>query len=189
MRSHELKGKPADLKAGAEWAGSLGSNWFDRNERRKAKIMNARVRDSRSAELPTEQDPRWAAVVARDRASNGKFYYSVETTGVYCRPTCAARLANPKNVRFHRTCADAERLGFRPCKRCKPNQIPLEMQYALKVERVCRSIEMSEEVPKLAESRKNGGPQRLSLSPHFQNNNGLNPSAICSRTPHQTRAR
>lgn len=72
--------------------------------------------------LPTTEDPRWQAVVGRDRAFDGQFFYSVRTTGVYCRPSCAARLANPENVRFHRTQADARRAGFRACKRCKPDQ-------------------------------------------------------------------
>jgi AraC family transcriptional regulator of adaptative response/methylated-DNA-[protein]-cysteine methyltransferase len=72
--------------------------------------------------LPTEKDPRWQAVVARDPAADGTFYYSVKTTGVYCFPSCAARPALPKNVRFHPTREDAERAGFRPCKRCKPDQ-------------------------------------------------------------------
>jgi len=62
---------------------------------------------------------RWNAVVQRDRAANGAFYYSVRTTGVYCLPSCPARLARRENVRFHTTCADAA--GFRPCKRCRPN--------------------------------------------------------------------
>src|SRR5262249_60113363 len=74
------------------------------------------------AELPTEQDPRWAAVIARDRSADGTFYYSVSTTGIYCRPSCPARHAKPGHVRFHRTRAEAERAGFRPCKRCKPDQ-------------------------------------------------------------------
>jgi len=74
----------------------------------------------------TEQDPRWAVVRARDRQGDGKFYYSVKTTGVYCRPSCAGRLANPKNVRFHKSRMDAERAGFRPCKRCKPDQKKLQ---------------------------------------------------------------
>jgi AraC family transcriptional regulator of adaptative response/methylated-DNA-[protein]-cysteine methyltransferase len=82
--------------------------------------MDTQMRDQQPAELPTEQDPRWSAVVARDRTADGAFYYSVKTTGVYCRPSCAARLAHPKNVRFHLTRADAERAGFRACKRCKP---------------------------------------------------------------------
>jgi AraC family transcriptional regulator of adaptative response/methylated-DNA-[protein]-cysteine methyltransferase len=65
---------------------------------------------------------RWAAVVARDADADGRFYYSVATTGVYCRPSCAARLARRENVAFHETCTDAERAGFRPCKRCRPNE-------------------------------------------------------------------
>ena len=83
--------------------------------------MNVAHRNEmRAAE--TVSDPRWAAVVARDPAADGTFFYSVKTTGVYCRPSCAARTANPENVAFHRTAADAERAGFRPCKRCKPDQ-------------------------------------------------------------------
>ncbi len=70
---------------------------------------------------PTERDPRWAAVVARDAAADGAFYYSVASTGVYCFPSCAARLANPGNVRFHETREEAEKAGFRPCKRCRPD--------------------------------------------------------------------
>lgn len=78
--------------------------------------------DASAAAQATLADPRWAAVTARDRAADGTFFYSVRTTGVYCRPSCAARLANPENVRFHATRADAERAGFRPCKRCRPER-------------------------------------------------------------------
>ncbi|HEX5380400.1 MAG TPA: Ada metal-binding domain-containing protein, partial [Phenylobacterium sp.] len=67
-------------------------------------------------------EARWAAVVAKDREADGRFYYSVRTTGVYCRPSCAARLANRSNVAFHLTPADAEAAGFRPCKRCRPTE-------------------------------------------------------------------
>jgi AraC family transcriptional regulator of adaptative response/methylated-DNA-[protein]-cysteine methyltransferase len=62
-------------------------------------------------------DERWNTVVER-RA--GAFFYSVRTTGVYCRPDCKARLARRENVAFHETCEAAEAAGFRPCKRCKP---------------------------------------------------------------------
>ncbi len=67
-------------------------------------------------------DDRWAAVVARDTGADGSFYYSVASTGVYCRPSCASRMARRENVAFHDTCADAERAGFRACKRCRPNE-------------------------------------------------------------------
>ena len=78
----------------------------------------------------TVNDPRWAAVVARDAAADGRFFYSVRSTGVYCRPSCASRAARPENVAFHATRADAERAGFRPCKRCQPDQPPRAEQQA-----------------------------------------------------------
>jgi len=96
-------------------------------------------------------DARWAAVVARDRTVDGKFYYSVASTGVYCRPSCPARLAKRANVNFHTTRADAEAAGFRPCKRCRPDQPALDEQYAAKVAEACRLIERAEEEPKLDE--------------------------------------
>lgn len=83
--------------------------------------MNASAKNTELA-AATTNDPRWASIVARDANADGKFLYAVKTTGVYCRPSCPARLARPENVRFHTTAQDAEKAGFRPCKRCKPNQ-------------------------------------------------------------------
>lgn len=110
--------------------------------------MNARKKDL-SLRVITESDPRWPIVVARDARADGDFYYSVKTTGVYCRPSCAARLARPENVQFHLTREAAELAGFRPCKRCKPDQLSLELQYAEKVTKACRIIEESQEMPSL----------------------------------------
>lgn len=81
--------------------------------------MSNSMRDAHFA-TSTVKDPRWDAVVARD--PDAKFFYSVKTMGVYCRPCCAARLPRPENVEFYATCKDAEKAGFRPCKRCKPDQ-------------------------------------------------------------------
>ena len=67
-------------------------------------------------------DARWAAFVARDATFDGQFFIAVETTGIYCRPSCPAKRAKRENVRFYATAAEAERAGFRPCKRCKPNE-------------------------------------------------------------------
>lgn len=96
-------------------------------------------------------DPRWAAVVARDPQADGSFYYSVRTTGVYCRPSCSSRLARPENVNFYSTTDDAEAAGFRPCKRCKPDQITQTEAYAEKVIQACRLLEESDPTPGLAE--------------------------------------
>lgn len=70
------------------------------------------------------RDARWKAIVERNSESDGSFYYSVKTTGVYCRPSCGARLARPENVQFHATREHAQKAGFRPCKRCKPENQP-----------------------------------------------------------------
>jgi len=86
--------------------------------------MKATLRIDEPAGRPaaaTTGDARWAAVVARDPAADGGFFYSVRTTGVYCRPSCAARTARRENVDFHVTREAAERAGFRPCRRCKPD--------------------------------------------------------------------
>jgi AraC family transcriptional regulator of adaptative response/methylated-DNA-[protein]-cysteine methyltransferase len=101
--------------------------------------------------LTTENDPRWQAVLARDAAADGRFYYSVRTTGVYCRPSCPARTAKPENVRFHPNREDAEAAGFRPCRRCKPDQPSLREQHAEKVTEICRWLETAETEPSLAE--------------------------------------
>lgn len=101
-----------------------------------------------------EKDGRWARVVARDPLADGTFYYSVSTTGVYCRPSCGARLARPENVRFHETREEAEKAGFRPCKRCKPDQSSTLEEQAAKIAAVCRKIEDAEETPTLEELAK-----------------------------------
>jgi AraC family transcriptional regulator of adaptative response/methylated-DNA-[protein]-cysteine methyltransferase len=88
-------------------------------------------------------------VVARDGAFDGHFYYSVETTGIYCRPSCAARRPKRAHVRFHDTAAEAEAAGFRACKRCKPSQPSLVQLHAEKVAEACRLIEAAEDEPRL----------------------------------------
>src|SRR5437764_4178740 len=85
-----------------------------------------------------EADPRWARIVARDRSADGKFWYSVATTGVYCRPSCPSRGANPKNVAFHDTVEAAKATGFRACKRCNPDGASLDAENAVLVEKACR---------------------------------------------------
>jgi AraC family transcriptional regulator of adaptative response/methylated-DNA-[protein]-cysteine methyltransferase len=96
-------------------------------------------------------DPRWARIVARDRTADGQLWYSVVTTGVYCRPSCPSRSANPKNVQLHGTLEEAVATGFRPCKRCNPNGLSVEAENAAVVARACRMIEGSEAEPSLAD--------------------------------------
>jgi AraC family transcriptional regulator of adaptative response/methylated-DNA-[protein]-cysteine methyltransferase len=94
-------------------------------------------------------DQRWARIVARDKTADGCFWYSVATTGIYCRPSCPSRTANPRNVQLHDTLAAAKATGFRPCKRCNPDGISIEEENAAIIAQACRLIEESEEEPSL----------------------------------------
>jgi AraC family transcriptional regulator, regulatory protein of adaptative response / methylated-DNA-[protein]-cysteine methyltransferase len=110
-----------------------------------------------------ERDPRWIALKNRD-AGGGDFFYAVRTTGVYCRPSCPARLPRPEHVCFYTTCDEAECAGFRPCKRCKPTQLSLETRHAALMQSACRMLEISGTIPTLNELAA-----RLGFSPwHFQ---------------------
>ncbi len=130
--------------------------------------------------LTVMRDPRWAAVVARDAGADGKFFYSVKTTGVYCRPSCAARPARPENVSYHLTTAAAESAGFRPCKRCKPDQPPLAERRAAQVAKLCRLIERSEEVPTLEELASLVGLSVFHAHRLFKNATGLTPKTYAA---------
>jgi AraC family transcriptional regulator of adaptative response/methylated-DNA-[protein]-cysteine methyltransferase len=113
----------------------------------KGTQMNAMLKDV--AFTGIEADPRWAAVVAKDAKADGAFYYSVKTTGVYCRPSCGSRLPRPQNIAFHVTRTDAEKAGYRPCKRCKPDQPALAERHVATITAACRWIEDAEEAPSL----------------------------------------
>jgi AraC family transcriptional regulator, regulatory protein of adaptative response / methylated-DNA-[protein]-cysteine methyltransferase len=128
----------------------------------------------------TAHDPRWASVVARDPKADGTFYYSVQTTGVYCRPSCAARLARPEHVRFHATCEDAENAGFRPCKRCTPHQASLIERHAANVTAACRIIEASEPVPGLEDLASRVGVSPSHFHRVFKHVTGLTPRAYAA---------
>lgn len=124
----------------------------------------------------TDQE-RWEAVRARDPAAEGSFYYSVATTGVYCRPTCAARLPRRENVAFHPSREAAERAGFRPCRRCRPGEPSQRERHAEAVARACRLIEEAEEPPALAELARNLGLSRFHFHRLFKEALGVTPKA------------
>lgn len=137
-------------------------------------MMNAAAKNAQRA-TATVDDPRWAALVARNPKADGTFFYSVATTGVYCRPSCAARRARPEQVRFHATVADAEHAGFRPCKRCKPDQPSLIAQHAAKVTEAGRLIENAETAPNLEELANRVGLSAYHFHRIFKTITGLTP--------------
>ena len=140
-------------------------------------LTMATQRASRPAPGSSSEDPRWRAVERRDRAADGTFVYSVRTTGVYCRPSCAARLPRRENVAFHASCAEAERSGFRPCKRCRPNEPGLADQQAAAVATACRLIEEAEETPSLAALAQAAGLSRFHFHRVFKAVTGVTPKA------------
>ncbi len=119
---------------------------------------------------------RWAAVVRRDAAADGAFYYSVRTTGVFCKPSCASRQAQRENVRFHATCDDARRGGFRPCKRCRPDRQPGDDP----VVRACRLIEASDTLPSLDALAAAAGLSRFHFQRLFKRTTGVTPRAYAT---------
>jgi AraC family transcriptional regulator of adaptative response/methylated-DNA-[protein]-cysteine methyltransferase len=125
----------------------------------------------------TERDPRWAAVVAKDHSADGRFYYAVKTTGVYCRPSCPARLANPDNVTFFATPTGAEAAGYRACKRCKPLGPSLKTQRSATIAWACRMIEGAEEKPATSALAKVVGLSPYHFHRMFKEVTGLTPGA------------
>src|SRR6478752_2492120 len=126
------------------------------------------------------RDPRWTSIVTRDRTADGAFWYSVATTGIFCRPSCPSRLANPRNVRLHESVAAAEAAGFRPCRRCNPGGISIEAANDAIVAKACKLIDQATEPLSLAQVAES-----VELSPHyfhrlFKKATGLTPKAYAA---------
>jgi AraC family transcriptional regulator, regulatory protein of adaptative response / methylated-DNA-[protein]-cysteine methyltransferase len=142
----------------------------------KCKIMTAtRTKTPKPATPSVADDPRWARVVARDKTADGHLWYSVSTTGVYCRPSCPSRTANPKNVQLHDSLESAKATGFRSCRRCNPDGPSIEAENATLVAQACRIIEESEEEPSLEELADAIGRSASYFHRLFKATTGLTP--------------
>ncbi len=108
----------------------------------RARATPEAVNDSR----PISDEAAWAAVIARDRRMDGRFVTGVLTTGIYCRPSCAARHPKRENVRFFATGEEAAAAGLRSCLRCKPDEISRE---AAAIERALKLLDAAEAPPSL----------------------------------------
>jgi AraC family transcriptional regulator, regulatory protein of adaptative response / methylated-DNA-[protein]-cysteine methyltransferase len=138
----------------------------------------AKSRAERAA--ATLADPRWAQLLARDASADGRFVYSVASTGVYCRPSCAARAARPENVEFHADAAAAERAGFRACKRCRPTLLAGEAERARTVAELCRFIDAEPSPPPLAQLAQRAGLSPYHLHRVFKSVTGVTPRAYAA---------
>lgn len=127
-----------------------------------------------------DDQARLAAVRRRDQAADGHFLYSVATTGVYCRPSCAARPALERNLAFHADPAAAARAGFRPCLRCRPDEPPRAEREAALVTAACRRIEAAESPPDLASLAEAAGCSPFHFHRMFRRIAGVTPRAYAA---------
>jgi AraC family transcriptional regulator of adaptative response/methylated-DNA-[protein]-cysteine methyltransferase len=134
-------------------------------------------------------EERWRAVRERRQSAADDFLYAVKTTGIYCHPGCAARQPKRQNVVFFDNAGAARQAGFRPCKRCRPEETPNTLHADL-VEHACRKIESETAEPSLAELAADAG-----MSPHhfqriFKSHTGISPkkyaTALRAKRFHQS---
>ncbi|HTH79390.1 MAG TPA: bifunctional DNA-binding transcriptional regulator/O6-methylguanine-DNA methyltransferase Ada [Ramlibacter sp.] len=125
----------------------------------------------------TASDPRWADVMARNAQADGRFFYGVRTTGVYCRPSCGSRRPRPQNVSFFDTPAQAEAAGLRPCRRCRPDRETAPGAHTELIAQICRFIEEADGEPTLDELARQAGMSAFHFHRVFK--------AITGVTPHE----
>jgi AraC family transcriptional regulator of adaptative response/methylated-DNA-[protein]-cysteine methyltransferase len=142
--------------------------------------MNTASIPEQTAAAYAGDDERWAAVCARAHAADGAFYYSVRTTGVFCRPSCPSRTPRRVNVAFHASPAEAQAAGFRACLRCRPLDAPLAVRQAEAVAQACRLIEAAEDEPDLASLAAACGMSRFHFHRVFKAHTGITPKAYAA---------
>ena len=121
-----------------------------------------------------DPDAAWRAVLARDRAADGRFVTGVLTTGIYCRPSCAARHPKRENVRFFASGAEAGAAGLRACLRCKPDEVTRE---AAALEKALRLIDRAETPPSLEALARSAGYSPFHFHRLFKRATGVTPAA------------
>jgi AraC family transcriptional regulator of adaptative response/methylated-DNA-[protein]-cysteine methyltransferase len=118
----------------------------------------------------------WQATLARDARADGAFFFGVTSTQIYCRPSCPARRPLRKNTLFFSTPREAEREGFRPCQRCKPNQIPKAVQI---VQRAAQVLEKdADEAVNVGALARKVGVASDALRRAFRQQAGLTPKDL-----------
>lgn len=122
------------------------------------------------------EEERWQAVLRRDGGCDGRFVYAVRSTGIYCRPSCPARRPRREMVEFYASPEEAERAGYRPCRRCRPDgATPAEPNLDL-VGAICRYLdEAREPAPTLADLGRRFGLSPSHLQRTFKRIVGVSP--------------
>jgi AraC family transcriptional regulator of adaptative response/methylated-DNA-[protein]-cysteine methyltransferase len=122
-------------------------------------------------------EQRWRAVRERDKAADGRFYYAVTTTGIYSRPSCAARLARRENVEFYASLEELHTRGYRPCRRCHPGERDMNRLRADIVTRTCQLMNAAVAPPNLDDLAQSAGYSRFHFHRMFTSLTGVTPHA------------
>lgn len=125
----------------------------------------------------SSEQARWQAVQARDAQADDAFVFAVVTTGIFCRPSCRARRPLRENVRFYQDAAAAQAAGFRPCKRCQPDNAPPQAQRAARVAAICRLMETSDAPLTLATLAEQAAMSPWHFHRLFKSVTGVTPKA------------
>jgi AraC family transcriptional regulator of adaptative response/methylated-DNA-[protein]-cysteine methyltransferase len=177
----DATGLAAALGLAAIQATDSGASSGVREGRRRATVRapTTLVEEASVATTSAADDARWEAVQRRDRTADGKFFYGVRTTGVFCRPSCPSRPARRENVSFHASAAAARAAGFRACRRCHPERD--ENTAAPEgIVRVCRAIDAADSLPSLAELARIAGLSRWHFHRQFKAATGVTPRAYAA---------
>ena len=124
---------------------------------------------------------KWQAVMTNDRRFDGKFFYAVKSTGIFCRPSCASKPPKPENIVFFDSAADAEKAGFRPCKRCRPELLVYEPAAELAAEAKAIIDHSFAERSELQEKLNALGVTRRHLTELFEREYDLSPEQYAAR--------
>lgn len=124
-----------------------------------------------------DQDPRWAAVLSRDRRNHG-FVYAVTTTGIYCRPSCPSKRPQPNNVLFFNRTTDAEQAGFRACLRCHPVGDEARKKTGRLITQACRQLQSDSNEPSLLDLADHAGMSQSQFHRAFKSATGTTPKTF-----------
>jgi len=122
-----------------------------------------------------DDSARWQAVLAHDGGADGSFVYAVRSTGVYCRPSCASRRPRRDRVAFFHSPEEAERGGYRACRRCRPNELVPADPWIEKIRRACVYLSNVEGHPSLATLAARLGGSPYHVQRNFKRLVGLTP--------------
>ena len=134
-------------------------------------------------ERTSRQEPaidwRWRAVETRNHEFDGVFYFGVQTTGIFCRPSCSSRSPKQRNVSFFETPIEAENAGFRACLRCKPKNEYFASPGAALIVKALELLKADEmEIPTIDELSKNLNVSAGHLAKTFKAFLGLSPKEV-----------